>query len=56
MLGSNTFDGFGELGFGVLYDMTFVEYAVQPIHLFQARDIVTHDFVRSNDHVKRFQL
>lgn len=49
-------DGLRQLGLRVLDDVTFIEDAVVPVDVLQARDVVPDDLIRSNHDIVGLQL
>lgn len=56
MLCLNGFNGLGQLGLRILDHMSLIQNAVEPVNIFQARDVVANNFVRRDDNVFGSQL
>jgi len=56
MLCLDSFDRFGQLRLRVLDYMPFVKNAVEPIDIFQTRNVIANDFVRGNHNIHCGQL
>lgn len=56
MICTNTLHGLGELGLGILDDMAFVQNTVVPAQWLEISDVVSDDFVRSDNDVILVQL
>lgn len=56
MYGLDTLDGLRQLGLRVLDDVTFIEDAVVPVDVLQARNVVPDDLIRSDHNVVGLEL